>query len=70
MPPNENSVKVLIGPSKIGGVIGRLVELPDGSGRVETWSAKGWVKGGASVDEFFFAPPASEETLREFGVIS
>jgi hypothetical protein len=61
--------KVLAGPAKIDGGITRVVELPDGSGRVESWvKGKGWVEGGATADEFFFAPPVSPELAARMGM--
>ena len=63
-------MKIIDGPSKIDGGVSRLVELPDGSGRVETWWAKqkAWKPGGATVDEFFFAPPATPAFMRSQGI--
>jgi len=61
---------VAFGPAVVdNGVVARVVELPDGSGRVETWSpGKGWVKGGASLDEFFLARPVSPELASRLGI--
>lgn len=68
--PKEESVKrVVAGPSKIDGGISRVVELPDGSGRIETWSpGKGWVEGGASPDEFLMAAPVSPALAARMGL--
>ena len=62
--------EVVISPAVVDGTVARLVELPDGSGRVETWEpdAGAWVVGGANAGEVGTAPPASPETLRRLGV--
>jgi hypothetical protein len=49
---------IAFGPSLVdNGVISRVIEMPDGSAHVETLTRNGWVKGGASFDEFFMARP-------------
>jgi len=71
MPPTRNSetFKVLAGPSKIDGGVYRWIEMPDGSGRVEGWKVGvGWVPGGASPDEFLFAPPLSDALANRLGI--
>ena len=50
------------------GAVARLVSLPGGGERVETWSAAGWVPGGTSVAELMDAPPASDADLAAAGV--
>jgi hypothetical protein len=52
-------------------VIARIVERPDGTAYLETWSAKnprGWIEGGASFDDFFFARavPAAMAKMQRF----
>ena len=66
----EKSVKrVTAGPSKIDGGISRVVELSDGSGRIETWApGKGWVEGEASLDEFIMAAPVSPSLAARMGL--
>jgi hypothetical protein len=66
MSPNPKSKVVSTG--KIDGGAYRLVELPDGSGRVEEWKAGAWVTGGASISEVFDAPPVSAKTAADFGI--
>ena len=63
-------VKVVTGPMNLGGMLGRIVKLPDGSGRVETWAgtSRGWVPGGADGAEVLGAAPALPERLIEYGV--
>ncbi len=51
------SVKVILGPVKADGVPLRVVELPDGSGRIESWDGSAWVPGGGDAAELLFAPP-------------
>jgi hypothetical protein len=64
--------KVAYGPSHVGDrVIARIVERPDGTAYLETWSAKnprGWIEGGASFDDFFFARavPAAMAKMQRF----
>jgi hypothetical protein len=68
---NKESVKrVIAGPVKIDGGCSRWVELADGSDRVETWvrSKGGWTPGGATIDEFFEARPASVAWMRSLGI--
>ena len=63
-------LKVVDGPAKSAGAVSRMVELPDLSGRVETLSpkSKAWEPGGATVDKFFFAPPATPAFMRSKGL--
>lgn len=58
------------GPVNLGGMLGRIVILEDGAGRVETWggTSRGWVVGGADVAGIMLAPPALPERLIEYGV--
>lgn len=62
--------RVSDGPVNLRGLLGRIVELEDGSGRVETWRRpeEGWVPGGADVAEILGAPPALPQRLIEYGV--
>ncbi len=70
MAPNLKSLKVLTGPTVVAnGVVGRVVEFPDASGRVETWAAgSGWVEGGASLDEFIMGRPVSADLAKRLGI--
>ena len=44
-------------------------KLSDGSGRIETWApSKGWVEGGASLDEFIMAAPVSPALAARMGL--
>jgi hypothetical protein len=63
-------VKVVAGPAVVdNGVVSRVVELPNGSGRVETWrSGKGWTPGGSSLDEFFQSKPVTSELAARLGI--
>lgn len=62
--------RVSDGPVNLVGMIGRIVELEDGSGRVETWGgpSKGWVHGGADVTAIMRAAPALPERLIQYKV--
>lgn len=62
--------RVILGPVTVDGGILRLVELSDGSGRVEIWSPhrKRWEPGGGFVDEVALAGNTSETKLKEYGV--
>jgi len=42
----SDSFTVLHGPVRFNGIIVRLIELPDGSGRIEAWNGVSWVPGG------------------------
>jgi hypothetical protein len=53
---------------KIDGGASRALEMPDGSLKVETWGPGGWVEGGASLDEFMFAPPISPAFAARLGI--
>ena len=66
----KENVKVVTGPMNLGGMLGRIVKLSDGSGRVETWggTSRGWVPGGADGAEVLGAAPALPERLIEYGV--
>jgi hypothetical protein len=46
MPPNVKSENVLVGPVSVkDGTVARLIKLPDGSGRMETWAkGVGWIE--------------------------
>jgi hypothetical protein len=58
-----DSVKVVAGPVKADGVVLRMVELPDGSGRVESWDGKAWVPGGGDAAEILYGIPVSDPAL-------
>ena len=61
MPPTENSdVRVVDGPVRVDGGICRLVELADGSGRVESWVNGRWVPGGATVKGVLMGTPVAD----------
>lgn len=64
----RSKVRVVEGPVNLGGALGRLVELPDGSGRVETWGGSGWEPGGTDMAAIAKAQSASPEILTEYGV--
>jgi hypothetical protein len=64
----ESEKKLSFGPVNLGGAIGRMVELPDGHERVETWGATGWERGGADVYSIMRSPYASPAILREYYV--
>ena len=70
MNPSPTAVQVIVPPSRIDGMVARLVQLEDGSARVETWGASGWEPGGADVASVSKAPPASPEHLAELGILS
>jgi hypothetical protein len=54
--------------AKIDGGAYRWIEFPDGSAKVEGWGPKGWTPGGATLDEFLFAPPVSPKFAAELGI--
>ena len=61
--------RVVAGPSIIDGGIARVVEMPDGSGKTESWSSGvGWIEGGASLDEFVMAQPVSAKLAARLGI--
>lgn len=62
--------KVVVGPSVVdSSVVSRVIEFPDGSGRIETWkSGVGWVEGGATPDEFIDGRPVSPELAEQLGI--
>jgi hypothetical protein len=61
--------RVVAGPSNIDGGVARVVELPDGSGKIESWKpGVGWVEGGASFDEFIGSAPVSSKLARRLGI--
>ena len=65
----KSDKRVVAGPSKIDGGVARVVELPDGSGRIESWKpGVGWVEGGASFDEFIGSAPVSSKLARRLGI--
>jgi hypothetical protein len=65
----KSEKRVVAGPCNIDGGVARLLELPDGSGRVESWKVGvGWVEGGASPDEFIFARPVSPLLAAQLGI--
>ena len=64
-------VKVVVPPSRDGGVVGRVVS--DGTTDwVETWrgSERGWVKGGFDVAGVMMSPPVSSAGLKRLGIPS
>jgi len=64
----SDSLKVVVGPVKSGGIPLRLVKLPDGSGRVESWNGTAWVLGGGDGASLLTASPMSPEALAAFGI--
>jgi hypothetical protein len=64
----EKEKTVRRGPVNLGGAIGRIVVLPDGSGQVETWGGNGWEFGGADAFSVMMAPDASPAILRKYRV--
>ena len=72
MSTSPKPFKVVTGPAAVdNSVVGRVIELPDGSGRVETWkSGSGWVAGGASPDEFIMGRPVSSELADRLGILA
>ena len=70
MAPNSKSLKILTGPTVVAnGVVGRVVSLPDGGARVETWRpGSGWVVGGAFFDEFIMGRPVSADLAKRLGI--
>jgi hypothetical protein len=60
--------RVVIGPTKIDGQVSRLVELPGGGGRVQTWDGTAWQPGGADVAELAKHPHASVELMDRLGI--
>ena len=62
-------LQVVRGPFLVEGTVARVVELNDGSGRVEVWEAteKGWVAGG-DWSEAAAAPPAAPDVLTGLGI--
>lgn len=63
-------VQVIVGPVSVDGGVLRLVELSDGSGRVEIWSPhrQRWEPGGADVDQILRAGNTSVAKLKEYKV--
>ena len=64
-------VKVLGGPSRDGGVIGRWVEdLDSGELRTETWRGpeRGWEEGGINAATVLRSPELSAKGLRRAGI--
>lgn len=62
--------RIVDGPVDLVGMIGRFVELEDGSGRVETWrrSEEGWVLGRTDLWEINLARQAGPECLIKYKV--
>jgi hypothetical protein len=61
--PINSHANILFGPSVVdSGVIARVIKRRNGSGYVETWrKGRGWIKGGATFDEFLLARPVSRQ---------
>ena len=58
---SENPVaSVTIGPVLVNGLPCRLIELADGSGRVQSSVEGHWVTGGASVSELMVGTPCAD----------
>ena len=51
---------VVMGPVRVDGVPARLVELADGSGRVESFINGAWVPGGTDVKGLFTGTAISD----------
>ncbi len=64
----NSEARLKYGPVNLGGALARMVELPDKSGRLETWGAKGWEAGGTDLPAMMTAPYASPAILREYDV--
>ena len=61
--------RVSLGPmiEPPGGPLLRIVELTDGSGRVESWNGSSWVFGGADAFTVMTARHASQEEIEAAG---
>ena len=58
--------RVIAGPSWVDGAVARIVELTDGSGRIETLTPSGWVPetaGGIDGSEVLKGPRASPDKI-------
>ena len=66
----EKIVEVLMGPSITDtGAVGRVVQLADGSGQVQSYGPhSGWEKGGTDVLSLYTAEDATKEKLAERGL--
>lgn len=60
-------LKVVNGPVDSDGVLMRLVELPDGSGRVEIMRPGGTWEPGGDVTSVMLGSPVTPEILEAFG---
>jgi hypothetical protein len=58
----------VLATGKIDGTAYRLIELADGSARLENWGPKGWTLGGATLSEIFDSPPISAKFAAELGI--
>lgn len=68
---DRTTVRVVTSPTVLeGGIVGRVVELADGSGRVETWRDGSWRAGGARLNEFLTGTEPSAARLKELGINS
>ena len=64
-------LKVLLGPARDGGVIGRWVkDLETGELLCESWRGpeRGWVDGGIDVQSIMTNPQMSHAAMREAGI--
>jgi hypothetical protein len=52
----ENAAITVVGAVRVGSNILRLVELSDGSARVERWTASAWEPEGGTVSDFMLNP--------------
>lgn len=63
---------VITGPTKVsGGIVARVVKLPDGSGRIESWERGGWTETDTvTLDEFMPGAglPVNKETRLRLGI--
>lgn len=60
--------EVMFGPVRVNGVVARLVAMPDGSARVETWGAEGWTPSEMPFGYLMDKPPASPERMAALGI--
>jgi hypothetical protein len=70
MDPDLKVAKVSTPAGNVDGAASRIVEMSDGSARVETWDARSrtWEPGGAYVDEVLKAIPVSPKMAARLGL--
>jgi hypothetical protein len=61
-------VKVIVGPTKVAGSLGRMVEFPDGRVITQIWTGSRWVTDRTKVVSVLKGKRAGKDTMASFNL--